>query len=746
MIKSIKKIVGFLCSAAFCTVIAVGMPQMAKAAEVTIDETNFPDVIFRDYVKTFDKNKNGGISEEEITEVKTISVHNKSISSLKGVEYFTALTSLECYKNQLTSLDISKNTALKELNCSENQLTSLDVSKNTALMMLVCSNNQLTSLDVSKNISLTHFWCYSNQLTSLDVSKNTNLVLLHCSSNQLTSLDVSKNTALIELGCDNNQLTSLDVSKNTALTALACHHNQLTSLDVSKNTALRFLPCYNNQLTSLDVSKNTALKILYCNHNQLTNLDVSKNVALETLHCYCNQLTSLNVSNITALIELSCYGNQLTSLDVSDNAALAYLQCYSNSLTTLDVGSNTALMLLKCSGNRLASLDLKKNTALTNLDCCFNQLTNLDLSNNKALETLYCYFNQLANLDLSNNKFLETLYCYSNNITELKLHSQMYDKLLLYKKCLHGPSTSLSDLQNVTETKINDSWLVSLIKVTDITKPATYKVNGENFTIIYVDTIATPNVTPTYNFIPANCGKLFYDYNYTNPVSGSAVVIYGNGANLTVDGKKVNNKIFTAYIDILASYKYTVNDKGVVKPSVGKVIVGITKSNVKPEVNNKNKITDTSASKIARATIKNGQVKVTALGKESGLVYLWIIDTGNKGVYECCPINVQLAPKKLEVQDISGNKLKNTKLENGKTLDVCVAGLVGSTKTNDCTYTATVDPKYQSYINVTPVAGSTDRFTITATGLNNNKNTKAAVTFKCDQNGKKINFSLTVTK
>ncbi len=208
----------------------------------------------------------------------------------------------------------------------------------------------------------------------------------------------------------------------------------------------------------------------------------------------------------------------------------------------------------------------------------------------------------------------------------------------------------------------------------------------------------------------------------------------------------MNNKVCTVYTDILASYKYTVNSKNIVKPAVGKVIVGVTKSDTKPEVSNKNKITDTSASSIAKAKIKNGQITVTAVGKEGGLVYLWVIDTGNKGVSASCPINVKLAPKKLEMQSTTGTKLTKTKLANGNTLDVCVAGLVGSTKTNDCTYTVTVDSKCQSYITVTPVDGSTNKFTIKATGLKNNKDTKATVTFKCDQNGKKTNFSLTVTK
>ncbi len=113
--------------------------------------------------------------------------------------------------------------------------------------------------------------CGGNNLTSLDVSKNTELKYLNCSSNNLTSLDVSKNTALIGLECHENNLTSLDVSKNTALTRLDCHENNLTSLDVSKNTELIYLNCSSNNLTSLDVSKNTKLTELYCHENNLTS-------------------------------------------------------------------------------------------------------------------------------------------------------------------------------------------------------------------------------------------------------------------------------------------------------------------------------------------------------------------------------------------------------------------------------------------------------------------------------------------
>ena len=114
-----------------------------------INPTNFTDKNFRSYVAKFDteKSTSGRLtrSELEAEGAKKIDVYDKNIASLKGVEYFAKLETLNCNNNQLTTLDMSKNTALTDLLCFSNQLTSLDVSKNTALTYLNCQYNQLDS-------------------------------------------------------------------------------------------------------------------------------------------------------------------------------------------------------------------------------------------------------------------------------------------------------------------------------------------------------------------------------------------------------------------------------------------------------------------------------------------------------------------------------------------------------------------------------------------------------------------------
>ncbi|MGL4956273.1 MAG: InlB B-repeat-containing protein [Bacteroidales bacterium] len=158
-------------------------------------------------------------------------ISSKNIADIKGIELFTNLKELDCGYNNVTNVDLSKNTKLTYLSLEENDLTSLDISKNTALTDLYCPGNQLTSLNVSNCLQLQNLWIYENHITSLDISKNTTLGSLLCYSNQLTSLDISKNTALKDLYCYSNQLTSLDISKNTALKELYCYGNRLTSLD-----------------------------------------------------------------------------------------------------------------------------------------------------------------------------------------------------------------------------------------------------------------------------------------------------------------------------------------------------------------------------------------------------------------------------------------------------------------------------------------------------------------------------------
>ena len=290
-----------------------GFDGKPMPAGLVINEENFPDKYFRAYLSDQDYGKDGVISNEELAGITKISVYNKGLKNLRGIEHFTALTDLDCLSNQLTSLDVSKNTALKSLDCSYNQIATLDVSKNTEMWSFSCSKNQLTTLDVSKNTALVMLSCNENRLSTLDVSKNTELWTLNCSNNQLTTLDVSGKTGLARFYCYNNQLTSLNLTNCTSLFNFDCSHNKLTSLVIPESTSSNWISilCVDNQLTSLDVSRCKALDGLYCDKNQLTSLDVSNNKELVQLSCSENQIKGAAMSALVNGLRYASYGDDV---------------------------------------------------------------------------------------------------------------------------------------------------------------------------------------------------------------------------------------------------------------------------------------------------------------------------------------------------------------------------------------------------------------------------------------------------
>ncbi len=174
-------------------------PPPEPETGILIDAQNFTDTVFREYVRRFDTNGNGLLSQEEIGSVSEINVSKLGIQSLKGVEFFTSLRTLDCSGNKLTTLDIQGNTALLYLECSDNLLTALNISQNKELERLMCTGNQLTSLDLSANTKLLHCWCFGNQLTNLNVSGATMLEGLTCYGNHLKKLDIRKAPVLAQL-------------------------------------------------------------------------------------------------------------------------------------------------------------------------------------------------------------------------------------------------------------------------------------------------------------------------------------------------------------------------------------------------------------------------------------------------------------------------------------------------------------------------------------------------------------------
>ena len=188
---------------------------------VEINDTNFPDPVFQQYVKdnidtadTTSGQKDGKLSQAERDAVTEISITNTNCTDLTGIAYFANLTELNCYHNQLTTLDVSKNAKLRILKCYNNGMEKLNLGDITHLTLLNCDDNNLTELDVSKNPDLEDLECRENKLRRVVIGKKHRLTTLYLRGNQLTSLDLSGTTREIWNLDDLWQLCAIDVDED----------------------------------------------------------------------------------------------------------------------------------------------------------------------------------------------------------------------------------------------------------------------------------------------------------------------------------------------------------------------------------------------------------------------------------------------------------------------------------------------------------------------------------------------------
>lgn len=349
-----------------CCMVLTLLPTAAFAAgDVDINETNFPDANFRQYVKDeFDKDKSDTLSADEIAAVKDIRPAHRDISSLTGVEHFTNLERLNVQDNEkLTTLDLSKNTALVSLLCSNTNLTSLDTSHNTKLVFLECNEvSTLTSLNVSRNTELKQLSCRDNALTALDLTNNTALEKLDCGGNEFTTLDLSKNTSLKYFGFFNGKLSSLDLTNNTNLEELYFCGNNFSTIDVSKNTSLRILRLFGNQLITLDTSKNSTLQELWVYTNPLTSMNLGDSGSTMEVE-FNNKPYPITVSTATRTFDLS----RLTGFKV-DKASGWTNGTVSGNILTVDANATTVTYTYDC-GERQATYGNPETTGKLMMPC-----------------------------------------------------------------------------------------------------------------------------------------------------------------------------------------------------------------------------------------------------------------------------------------------------------------------------------------------------------------------------------------
>ena len=195
-----------ICALVSASLILPGISGMGFADESSSEpsgnpgvkiEEQFPDETLRGYVSNnLDGNADGYLSQEEIDEVKYVSLEDtkyQSIASIEGLEIFTNLRELSLRNNKnISEFNASVFPELEELTLWESNVKTIDVSGNKKLSYLDCDDTpNLKEIDVSNNPVLETLYCDDSGVESLKLGVKPSLDSLWTKGSKLTDVDVS---------------------------------------------------------------------------------------------------------------------------------------------------------------------------------------------------------------------------------------------------------------------------------------------------------------------------------------------------------------------------------------------------------------------------------------------------------------------------------------------------------------------------------------------------------------------------
>ncbi len=371
-------------------------------AGVEINETSFPDEVFREYVLTnidTESGTTGILTDYEIRKTEDIDVYDMNIGDLTGIEIFSYLQSLSCAKTEITSLDISGNTKLESLQCYGTKLSSLDISKNELLYFVSCYNTGITNIDISKNAVLYELYMDIGEISGCTP----------CDFSGITGFDLTNTSNWKDAVYENGKVTIT----NTGRKYISCEY----TLESGKTRRFRFYFDYvgdhifENRVCIRCGAAATGVEIDEVNFPD----EVFRNYVSTKFDTGSGTLGILTADEIAAVAEINVNYMEISSLKGLEHfTELKRLYCSSTDITSLDVSKNVKLLYLSCQYTGITNLDVSKNVELERLVCDNTKLTSLDVSNNANLKTLECHNTQIACIDLSNNINLKYFYCYNN--------------------------------------------------------------------------------------------------------------------------------------------------------------------------------------------------------------------------------------------------------------------------------------------------------------------------------------------
>ncbi len=500
--------------------------------------TAIPDTNFESALEDLgydDISGDGQVPTANIEVVTSLDIRYRNIADLTGIGDFKALTTLLCFNNNLTSLDLSNNTNLEFVSMENNQLTYINIQNgaNTNITSFIARNNSaLTCIAVDDENYSTTNW------TSIDSQTN----FTEDTYCRYTSIpDANFESALGDLGYDDvsgdGQVPTTLIEGITTLNIRSKSISDLTGIE--DFTTLTGLDCIDNSLTSLDLSNNTNLEEIYLEDNQLAQVNIRNgaNTNITKFSTWNNSLltcvmvddATYSVSNWLDIEDQT----QFTNTDYCDYTAIPdtefeiVLEVYGyddisgdgqvptdliETMTTLNVTGHSIsdltgiedfrdLTTLTNIGGRLTYLDLSNNTNLESINLINNKITYLNIRNGantnitffdvKGNNVLTCIFVDDATYSNANwnridsqTQFTDTNYCDYTVIPDANFESALED---LGYDDISGDGQVPTDLiETVSSLIVNSKGIADLTGIEDFVSLRTLVCSQNNLTSLDV--------------------------------------------------------------------------------------------------------------------------------------------------------------------------------------------------------------------------------------------------------------------
>lgn len=247
---------------------------------VAIDEKNFPDEGFRNYVKYFDESGDGYLSDDEIGNVTSLDIYDSAegatIQNLKGIELFSNLEEVEIENCSVEIIDFSKCGNLKNVSlyyCGE--VKSVNVSGCKKLTDLsITYSNELNTINLDACSNLERIQISGADITSLNLKacKDTLSTLNLKNCEKLKDVDMTGCKKLEDIsfyGCDNMEEIDVDLLKKQ-WPELKCL--ELSSLSKQKIDLTGF-----EKLYSFSIGDGTVESIKFDPKQKFVGIDIDHN-------------------------------------------------------------------------------------------------------------------------------------------------------------------------------------------------------------------------------------------------------------------------------------------------------------------------------------------------------------------------------------------------------------------------------------------------------------------------------------